>query len=92
MNVPKLMIMAMLFITATNTPNATITRAPSHAHVKRDGLVLLMVQEAAQTTTNVQTVFKLFHPLPVVVERKIKDLKTVLIQLEFVQTGQVVPI
>ena len=78
--------------TATNMQNATITRAHLHAHVKRDGLALLMVQEAAQTMMNVPTVFKPSHPLPAAEERKTKDSKTVPIHLVFVQTGQVVPI
>merc|ERR1711917_57986 len=79
-------------ITVMNMPNATIMRAHSHAHVKKDGLVPHMVQEAAQTTMNVPTVFKPSHPLPVAEERKAKDSKTAQIHQVFVQTGQVVPI
>ena len=55
-------------------------------------MIAHMVQEAAQTTTNVPTVFKPFQPLLVAEERKVKDSKTVLIHLVYVQTGQVVPI
>jgi len=90
MNVLKLTTMVTLFITAMNMLNATITRVHSHAHVKRDGLVLPTVQEAVQTTMNVSTVFKPSHPLPVVEERRVKDSKTVLIHLVFVQIGQAV--
>ena len=50
------------------------------------------VEEAAQTTTNAPTAFKPSQPLLVAKERKVKDSKTVLIHLVFVQTGPAVPI
>ena len=91
-SVLKLTKMATLFTTVTNTLNAIITKDHLHAHVKRYGLVPHTVQEAAQTTTNAPTVFKPSQPLLVAKEGKVKDSKTVLIHLVYVQTGQVVPI
>ena len=51
-----------------------------------------MVQDIAQTTMNVPTVFKPSQSLPVDKEKKTKDSKTALIHQLFVQTGQVVSI
>ena len=59
--------------TVTNIPNARIMKAHSHAPVQRDGLVLHMVQDVAQTTMNVPMVFKASHPLPVTEKRKTED-------------------
>ena len=56
-------------ITVTNMPNATLIRTHLHAHVRRDGLVAHMVQDVAQITMNVPTVFKPSHPLPVAGEK-----------------------
>ena len=84
--------MATLFTTLMNTLNVIITKNHSHAHLKSDGRVPYTDQEAAQTTTNVQTVYKPSELSLVTEERKIKDSKILLIHLVYAQTGHAIPI